>query len=323
MFHINSLIMEQIIKIAEFILQSLIHIWPYLLVSIPMAVMMQQSGASRFISKAIGKRPVIAVLLATIVGAISPFCSCGVIPVITAMLISGIPLAPVMSFWIASPSMDPEIFFLSTAAIGWELSIWRLASTFMISLSAGYSTLLLAKYGLLGNDILKIRKTSAGRSRKMTLELAALTNRGNKPVTIDCCVTDEKCLSKEIWSATFMVVKFMSLAFLVNAIIEFYLPKDLIQNLLNQEGTFSVVIATFVGIPAYTSNLTALPLISGLLSLGMNPGAALAFLIAGPVTTIPAMIAVWGIAKPRIFALYLTFSLLGALFTGLLFNLFS
>ena len=54
--------------------------------------------------------------------------------------------------------------------------------------------------------------------------------------------------------------------------------------------------------------LTALPLVSGLLSLGMNQGAALAFLIAGPTTTLPAMLAVWGIVKRKIFFLYISFS---------------
>jgi uncharacterized protein len=71
----------------------------------------------------------------------------------------------------------------------------------------------------------------------------------------------------------------------------------------------------------YTSNMTALPLISGLLTLGMNKGAALAFLISGPTTTLPAMVAVWGIVCKKIFLLYLCFVLVGAVVFGLLFNL--
>lgn len=84
--------------------------WPYLLVTIPLAVAVNLSGASKYINRAFQARPVVAVLLATLVGAFSPFCSCGVIPVVVALLIGGVPLAPVMSFWIASPSMDPEAF---------------------------------------------------------------------------------------------------------------------------------------------------------------------------------------------------------------------
>lgn len=60
-----------------------------------------------------------------------------------------------------------------------------------------------------------------------------------------------------------------------------------------------------------------------LIDMGLNKGAALSFLIAGATTTLPAMVAVWGITKRRVFLLYLSFALFGALFTGLLYNLFS
>jgi len=115
--------MEEIMKIVGYILNSFLHIWPYLLITIPIAVAVQLTGAAKFIYKSLNKKPLVSILLATLIGALSPFCSCGVIPVITSLLIGGVPLAPVMSFWIASPSMDPEVFFLSTASIGWNLSV--------------------------------------------------------------------------------------------------------------------------------------------------------------------------------------------------------
>ena len=68
-----------------------------------------------------------------------------------------------------------------------------------------------------------------------------------------------------------------------------------------------------------TFRFTGLPLIGGLLNLGMNQGAALAFLIAGPTTTLPAMMAVWEIARRRVFLMYVSFSLVGAILSGFLF----
>jgi hypothetical protein len=62
-------------------------------------------------------------------------------------------------------------------------------------------------------------------------------------------------------------------------------------------------------------------MISGLLAQGLNPGAALAFLIAGPTTTLPAMAAVWGLTTRRVFFLYLSFVLVGALVFGYFYNL--
>jgi uncharacterized protein len=365
--------MEQIIKIAVFILDSFVHIWPYLLITIPLAVAVQLTGAAKFINKALSKNPIVSILLATIVGAFSPFCSCGVIPIIASLLLSGVPLAPVMSFWIASPSMDPEIFFLSTATIGWNMSVWRLVATFIISLLAGYITHFAFQRGFLGKEVLrknhasllenprksiglKIREvishitTFIKSPNEVTVQLIGVNNSTNQP-KVNCCVVveeltldphsipiraEESCnscerkktkpisfakkLSIETWKASIMVVKFMALAFFINALISFYVPQEFITNLLGGAGSLSVVLATLVGIPAYTSNLTALPLISGLLSHGMNEGAALAFLIAGPTTTLPAIVAVWGIVKRKIFLLYISFSLIGALLFGFLYN---
>lgn len=364
--------MEQILKIAGFIIDSFIHIWPYLVVTIPLAVAVQYMGAAKFITKALSKNPVLSILLATIVGAFSPFCSCGVIPVISALLIGGVPLAPVMSFWIASPSMDPEIFFLSTAAIGWELSVWRLAASLIISLLSGFITHFAVKSGLLGENIIRnynLKNKTLKRSLSefsesilkffnfkksysfRNVQLIPIKNSENN-FGIQCCLAENKyalkpknkaneslnncacessnCanekfpenkLLREIWKATILVAKFMGLAFFVNALIQFYLPADFIANTLGQtDSPSSVVLAAAIGVPVYTSNITALPLIDGLLALGMNKGAALAFLISGPITTLPAMFAVWGIVRRRVFLMYLSYALLGAIATGLCFN---
>ena len=155
---------DEILKIGEFIFKSFLHIWPYLLVTIPLAVAINMSGASKYIKRAFAAKPFTAIILATVVGAFSPFCSCGVIPVIASLLISGVPLAPVMSFWIASPSMDPEIFFLSVGMIGWELAVWRLAATLLLSCGAGLITHIVMVNGWLGQPILRSRKSTPVQS---------------------------------------------------------------------------------------------------------------------------------------------------------------
>lgn len=166
------------------------------------------------------------------------------------------------------------------------------------------------------NCCVEVEDISIAESTETTTESSCGCGEPIKPAK----VSFSKKLLNETWKASVMVVKFMALAFFINALIKFYVPQDFIANLLGGKGTFSVLIATLIGIPAYTSNLTAIPMISGLLSLGMNPGAALAFLIAGPVTTIPAMVAVWGITKRKIFILYISFSLIGAILFGFLYN---
>ncbi len=384
-----------ILEISQFIVEAFLHIWPYLLVTIPLAVAVQMSGASKYIKRAFEARPLTAILLATIVGAFSPFCSCGVIPVIASLLISGVPLAPVMSFWVASPSMDPEIFFLSVGMVGWELAVWRVAATLVLSLGAGLITHMLMQNGWLGKEILRTRKVANVQSTAALLKKGwqnfknmlrpvrpaapsfsptvsplisqlqhtpAITPlKPETPASCSSCstaitplsgpspqklefvtvappedasgseqsgcgcdetrVTFRQRLFKETLSATLMVIKFMALAFFLEALIILYVPQEWITTALGQKNPLAISTAAILGVPTYTSSLTALPMISGLLTQGMNPAAALAFLIAGPTTTLPAMAAVWPLVARRVFILYVSFSLAGAVLMGYLYDI--
>jgi uncharacterized membrane protein YraQ (UPF0718 family) len=110
----------------------------------------------------------------------------------------------------------------------------------------------------------------------------------------------------------------MTLAFFLEAIIIYYIPNSWIEPLLGGNSVVAILAASFIGVPLYTSSIAALGILSGLMAKGMIESAALAFLIAGPVTTIPAMSAVYGIVKPRVFLLYLSFAFCGSLLFGIL-----
>lgn len=365
---------NEIIKLINFIVDGFLQIWPYIIITIPLAVAINMSGASKYIKKAFEHGPIIAILLATLIGAFSPFCSCGVIPIIAALLISGVPLAPVMAFWIASPSMDPEIFFLSVGTIGMELAIWRLAGTMAMSIGAGFITHLLTKSNWIGNDILKNKlknplpkkpalikrlKTAivsgyreVARVYSISLVPAQATGGcgGNLNCSLpnqepenteikeekECCSSEPKpkcgCgkkqslwerIVKESFTATKMVLKFMAIAFFLEALIIFYVPEEWITQLMGIDNPFAILVSAIIGIPVYTSNLSALPMVAGLIEQGMSPAAGLAFLIAGPTTTLPAMAAVWTLVKRRIFILYVAYSLLGAILLGYLYQAIS
>ncbi|MBK8901254.1 MAG: permease [Anaerolineaceae bacterium] len=358
----------------NFVVESLLSIWPYLLITIPVAVAVQLSGASRYIRRALTARPMLAIVLATAVGAFSPFCSCTVIPVVAALLIGGVPLAPVMAFWIASPSMDPETFFLSVATIGWNMAVWRLAATLVLSLAAGYVTHLAVSRSWLGEQILRDKASAQAVSvvsltdrlvagwRKFVAWLGELvpsqtvlaTSSGisfgspsPEPAETASCSGETTCavpveseaascgtscavpqpfkkrLLQETWAATSLVLRFMLLAFVLEALIIRYVPAVWITGLLGQQNPLAIVWAALIGVPVYTSNLAALPMVSGLLAQGMNPAAGLAFLVAGPTTTLPAMTAVWQLASRRVFVLYVAFALVGAVVAGYTYQLFA
>lgn len=105
----------------------------------------------------------------------------------------------------------------------------------------------------------------------------------------------------------------MLIAVVLEALLTRYVAQEWIVAVLGSDNHFAILIAALVGVPVYTSNLTALPMVGALLTQGMSSSAALAFLISGPTTTIPAMAAVWGLVRRRVFALYVSFALVGAI----------
>src|SRR5215211_3906865 len=142
--------LERIVEVAGFVAASAWKILPVFLLSVSLGVLVRALKLDGAIRRAFSHRVGVSILLATAVGAFSPFCSCTVIPLVAGLLIAGVPLAPVMAFWIASPTMDPEIFALSVCFLGWPLAVARLLATLILSLGAGYLTLLLTRGGLLG-----------------------------------------------------------------------------------------------------------------------------------------------------------------------------
>lgn len=98
-----------------------------------------------------------------------------------------------------------------------------------------------------------------------------------------------------------------------------WIPAETVTAVLGGEGLWPIIIATFVGVPAYLNGYAALRLISGLMDQGIALGAGIAFLVAGGVKSIPVAMAVWALARPQVFALYIGISLSGAFATGILF----
>ena len=125
---------------------SLASVLPYLLASILIAAYAQASGADGLIAQAFRGHAAVMVLLAALVGALSPFCSCGVIPLIAALLAMGVPLSAVMAFWLASPIMDPSMFVLTAGVLGTGFALAKTAAAVGLGLLGGFGVMALQRF---------------------------------------------------------------------------------------------------------------------------------------------------------------------------------
>ena len=340
--------MNDFFEIIRFVGNATWKVLPFFVLSMFLSVMINMLDLKDAIRRAFAGRQGFAILLATAVGAFSPFCSCTVIPVIAGLLMSGVPLAPVMSFWIASPTMDPEIFTLTIGILGWPLALARLGASLTLSLAAGYLTLLLCRMGFFS----RILPGEGEQSHQLQVSACCKAQREAPLIPITLTVLPAACCSANMATAitasppvlhppawwesgiaslrridwmvfarrvgdqSWRLGRWLLVAFMLEALITKYVPQETIATILGDRSRFAIPLASLIGVPLYLGNLSALPIVKGLITQGMQPGAAIAFLIAGPVTTIPAMTAVWTVVRRPIFALYIAISLLGSMLLG-------
>ncbi|MEQ9258741.1 MAG: permease [Roseovarius sp.] len=289
---------------------ALAHTAPFIAFAVLAVAYMKATGAETLIARAFEGRQARMIVLAALLGGLSPFCSCEVIPFIAAMLALGAPLSAVMAFWLASPLMDPAMFLITSGTLGWDFAIAKTIAAVGLGLFGGTVTML------------------AARSPVFTDPLRA------KPQVGGCCGVKQPFSGRPQWrfwqesarretfrattveNALFLV-KWLALAYVIEALMLEYVPADMVARVLGGEGLKPILLGALVGAPAYLNGYAAVPLVDALLAQGMSNGAAMSFVIAGGVSCIPAAIAVWALVKPRVFAAYLGLAITGAMIAGI------
>ncbi len=303
----------QAVDSAAFAGGALLHTAPYLVLSIAIAAWAGATGADNLIARAFTGAPILMIALGALAGGLSPFCSCGVIPLIAALLAMGVPLSAVMAFWLASPLMDPSMFVLTSGVLDLEFAVAKTLAAIGLGAAGGLVVHGLSHGGALADPLREGVGNGGCGGAKV---------RAPKPVVWRFWQEDERRakFAKTAWSTTLFLAKWLTLAFLIESLMLAWIPAETVTSVLGGEGLMPIATATLVGVPAYLNGYAALPLVGGLIEQGMAPGAGMAFLIAGGVTSIPAAMAVWALARPPVFLLYIALSLSGAFASGLLFQ---
>jgi uncharacterized membrane protein YraQ (UPF0718 family) len=290
--------------------KSLLKLSPYLMVAYLASAYMKAAGMENIVTRVFRGQAVTMTVAASFLGSFSPFCSCTVVPVIAVLLRSGIPLSAIFAFWICSPLMSPDIYFLTMGSIGPGFANARLASALGIGLFAGFATMLADRAGFLKDPL----------SRSMAAQgMLDVTGSGEviRPVWKFWRDAERVAAFKATFTHTaLLLTKWLIFAFLLESLMEAWLPQHAIQTWLGSSSVFAIPLSVVVGVPTYLNALVAIPFLKGLLATGVSHGAALAFTVSGGVTSIPAMMAVMPMVRKGVFLWYLGLAFVGSLISG-------
>lgn len=306
--------LNEFISTFLFMINALLGTAPFIIFAVLAVAYLKATSAENLLSKAFSGPQLRMIFLAALLGGLSPFCSCEVIPFIAALLAIGAPLSAVMAFWLSSPLMDPAMFLITSGTLGWDFAVGKTIFSVGIGVFGGFITMIFHKSSVFLDPL------------------------RDKPQIGGCCGVKEPFVGTPVWkfwksndrletfkstttSNAFFLLKWLALAYSIEALMIKYIPADLIVTMVGGQGFVTILSAAILGAPAYLNGYAAVPLVDALLSQGMSIGAAMSFMIAGGVSSIPAAIAVWALVKPKVFAAYLFYGIVGATLSGLIWQL--
>ncbi len=300
---------------------ELLYILPYLLIGVLLEAIIRTMKWHVKIRHALTRFGGLAIILATLLGTISPLCACATLPLVISLLLAGLPLAPAMALLVTSPLMSPAGYTL----LNWELGpVWAnavLLSAVFFGLFAGYLTHLLRRYGFSEESIFR-QKLPEGNFHDPDYPVEELRCDCGKQLShrIDRCTHNKfYVFLAKFWEGGLKIGKFALIGLAVEVIALQFVPYEWVSMLLEGTGAMPILTLTFATIPLHMPQVTAAAMLYGFVSpefgegIVLSKGAGIALLIGGPVTALPVMALFIAMFRKRVLALYLAICISGTL----------
>jgi hypothetical protein len=274
---------------------TMMEMSPYLLFGFLVAGILSVFISARTVERHLGSRGFWAVLKGSLFGVPMPLCSCGVIPVSMSLYKHGASRGATISFLISTPQTGLDNIFIIYSLLG---PVFAIFSPIVAMLS-----------GLFGGSLVSIF------DRQPT--------QPNQPCTDDCCneTKKENRILKALRYAFLIlpsdIARAMLIGLVIAAIISASVPDDFFSTYLAAGGgILAMIVMMAVGIPMYVCSAASVPIAAVLIEKGLNPGAAMVFLMTGPATNAAGFTTIWGALGKKTAILYLVSVILSAFTAG-------
>jgi len=247
-----------------------------------------------------GKKGILFNFVASLVGIVTPFCSCSSVPLFIGFVESGVPLGVTFSFLITSPLVNEAAIAVLWAIFGLKLTIIYVVSGVLIGVVGGYIIGLLKMEKHVADFVYKI-KSKELKEQKIT-QKDRLTFAKN----------EVKIIFRKVWIYIIAGVT-------LGGIFHGFAPEGILSKYAGNS-LLGVPIATLIGIPLYSNVMGMIPIIESLVSKGLPLGTALAFLMAVTALSLPEIIILKKVLKKKLIITFVLVAGTAILITGYLFN---
>ena len=250
-----------------------------------------------------GRTEGLANVMAAGLGIVTPFCSCSAVPLFIGFVQAGVPLGVTFSFLIAAPMVNEVAHTLLFALFGWRIALIYLALGLSVAILAGWTIGRLRMEAHLEEWVRDMPRVVAGAGD------AQLT-AGER---IDAGFAAVRTIVGNVWP-------YILAGIAVGAAIHGYVPADLMASFMGRDAWWAVPLAVLVGVPMYANAAGVIPVVQALLAKGAALGTVLAFMMSVIALSLPELVILRKVLRPRLIATFVATVAAGILLVGFVFN---
>lgn len=251
-----------------------------------------------------GKGLALGLVLAVVLGAVTPFCSCSSIPLFIGFVAAGIPLSITLTFLIASPLVSEIAAIMIGDQFGWDIAVVYVLAGSALSILIGW---ILSRFRLDHWVEDMVYATHVGQLRA----------GGHVPSwreRVDAALAEAKEIIRDVWM-------WVVLGVAIGAAIHGWVPADFFAAYAGPGNPLAPAVAAIAGMPLYANGAGVVPIAEALWAKGMSLGTTMSFIMSAIALSIPQAIMLRRVLKPQLLALFFAVVTAGIIVIGYLFNL--
>jgi len=241
-------------------------------------------------------------IFAALLGIVTPFCSCSAVPIFIGFVESGIPLGVTFSFLISSPMVNEVALVMLWGLFGWQIALLYIATGVTVAIIAGI---------IIGK--LKMERYVEEYVYNIKMGDVEIENPTWKQRFRDAGYYVLEIL-KKIWP-------YVIIGIAIGGIMHGWAPEGWLAKYAGKDNPFAVFVAVLIGIPLYSNAAGTIPIVSELTRLGMPMGTALSFMMSVTALSLPEMIILRKVLKPKLLAVFIGIMAISIIIIGYLFNI--
>jgi uncharacterized protein len=247
--------------------------------------------------------PMVGNFFAALFGTITPFCSCSAVPLFIGFVESGVPLGVTFSYLISAPMVNEVAVIMLLGLFGIKIASLYVVTGVMIAVIVGYILGRMNLEYLVEDYVWKIKVNQNVEEQKLTTKER---------------LSEASFYTKDLVKKVF---PYVLIGVAIGALIHGYAPERILSQYAGENNLLGVPLAVLIGVPLYSNAAGTIPIVSALLGKGLPVGTSLAFMMAVTALSIPEMIILKKVLKPKLLAIYIAILTTGIIFTGYLFNI--